>query len=342
MRLEGKVKLGFYPLPVIEAGRIRRFLRYPENTCAAIDPCIGDGVAFAAITSEASALRYGIELDAYRAEQARAVAQEVIHGSAFDVHCPVESVSLLYLNPPYDFEWGGDHQARMEKIFLEHCGRWLKPGGVLVFVVPGKQLSTCDRLLATHFKDKRVYRLSAPDCAKYSQVVVFGVRRTRRERDRLRDSELIRARDLIDAMGRRWQELQALPDDPEAVYSIPESGPLKLDHTGLPLDEIEDLLPNSPAYRQASQILLAPPKKIAGRPLTPLHAGHLALLAVSSMLDGIFGSEESRHISAWRSVKVTDTSEEVEEDGTIVQRERERFTNELTLVFASGKTAILR
>jgi SAM-dependent methyltransferase len=68
MRLEGKVKLGFYPLPVTEADRIRRFLRYSENMCSAIDPCIGDGVAFAAITSAASVLRHGIELDAYRAD----------------------------------------------------------------------------------------------------------------------------------------------------------------------------------------------------------------------------------------------------------------------------------
>lgn len=118
MRLEGKIKLGFYPLPVAEAGPIRRFLRYPENSCAAIDPCIGDGIAFAVITGDAPVLRYGIELDAYRAEQARAMAQEVIHGSAFDVHCSVESVSLLYLNPPYDFEWGQDHNGRMEKVFL--------------------------------------------------------------------------------------------------------------------------------------------------------------------------------------------------------------------------------
>ena len=66
-----------------------------------------------------------------------------------------------------------------------------------------------------------------------------------------------------------------------------------------------------------------------------------AILAVSSMLDGVFGSKESLHVAAWRTIKVTDRSEEVEPDGTIIQRERERFTNELTLVFASGKTAIL-
>jgi SAM-dependent methyltransferase len=342
MRLEGKVKLGFYPLPVTEAGRIRGFLRYPENTCAAIDPCIGDGIAFATITRDAPVLRYGIELDAYRAEQARAMACEVVHGSAFDVHCPVESLPLLYLNPPYDFEWGQDHHGRMERVFLEEFYRWLKPGGVLVFVLPGQRLYTCDRLLATHFRDKRVYRLSAPDSAKYGQVVVFGVRRTRRERDRLRDSDLTKARELIDEMSRKWNELRALPDEPDAVFPIPESGPLKLIYNGLPLDEIEDLLPNSHAYRQASRILFAPPKKIEGRPLTPLHAGHVALLTVSSLLDGILGSGEDRHIAAWRCIKVTDRSEEIEEDGTIIQRDRERFANELTLVYESGKTAVLR
>jgi hypothetical protein len=59
------------------------------------------------------------------------------------------------------------------------------------------------------------------------------------------------------------------------------------------------------------------------------------------MLDGLFGLGDGRHIAAWRSIKVTDRTEEVEEDGTIIHRERERFTNELTLVFASGKIAIL-
>ena len=61
MRLIAKVKLGFYPLPVAEGQRIRRFLRFPGTSCAAIDPCIGDGVAFAALTNDAPVLRYGID-----------------------------------------------------------------------------------------------------------------------------------------------------------------------------------------------------------------------------------------------------------------------------------------
>ncbi len=127
MRLAGRERLGFYPLPIPEAERIRRFLAFPDKHCCALDPCVGDGVAFAEITADNKVLRYGVELDAGRAEQARSKGIDVIHGNCFDVQCPVESFSLIYLNPPYDFEIGEEKSQRMEKLFLEHVYRWLKP-----------------------------------------------------------------------------------------------------------------------------------------------------------------------------------------------------------------------
>jgi hypothetical protein len=217
----------------------------------------------------------------------------------------------------------------------------VKPGGVLIFVIPGERLAECSQILSTHFRDVRVYRLEAPECVRYKQVVVIGARRSRREKERLTDSDITRARLFYASLARNPSQIPVLPSEPEARYEVPASGPAQLVYRGLPLDEIEDQLPKSSAYRQALPILFSPIRHVEGRPLTPLHAGHLGLLAVSSLLDGIFGSAEDRHISAWRSIKVTDRSEEVEEDGTIIQRERERFTNELTLVYASGKTAIL-
>ena len=66
MRLAGRARLGFYPLPAAEASRIRGFLQFPKVSWAALDPCIGDGVAFTAITADPDVLRYGIEIDAYR------------------------------------------------------------------------------------------------------------------------------------------------------------------------------------------------------------------------------------------------------------------------------------
>ena len=80
--------------------------------------------------------RYGVELDAHRAEEARNVLDYVIQGSAFDTHAPVDSFSLLYLNPPYDFEVGEGKNQRMEKLFVEHFFRLLRPGGALVLVIP--------------------------------------------------------------------------------------------------------------------------------------------------------------------------------------------------------------
>jgi hypothetical protein len=133
-----------------------------------------------------------------------------------------------------------------------------------------------------------------------------------------------------------------LDDTGTPLYEVPEGGPARLEYRGLPLDQIEDLLPRSSAYRQATRILFPEPATIKGRPLTPLHSGHVALCAVSGLLNGIFGSGPDLHVAAWQAVKAVDRSEEKEDDGTIIVRERERFTNELTSVYASGETAILR
>jgi hypothetical protein len=230
----------------------------------------------------------------------------------------------------------------MEQVFLEHCYRWLKPDGVVILVVPGDKLHVCDQVLAVHFKEKRAYRLTAPDSVKYKQVVLFGVRRTRRERDRLQDFDVSRARNRIHGMSRGWEALPILPDIPAAVYPIPGSGPANLVNRGLPLDEIEDLLSKSPAYRQACRVLFPPPQSFRGRPLTPLHAGHAAICAVSGMLNGIFGAGEDRHVAAWSSTKAVTVSTEEADDGTIVRTEREHFVQELTLIYSSGQTAILR
>ncbi len=102
MRFQGKSRLGFYPLPSSEALLIRRSLQFPVDPSSAIDPCVGDGVAFEVITNGAEVLRHGIELDAFRAEQARQRIPNIVQGNTLEVQCPVECFGLLYLNPPYD------------------------------------------------------------------------------------------------------------------------------------------------------------------------------------------------------------------------------------------------
>jgi hypothetical protein len=254
------------------------------------------------------------------------------------VRCPAEAFSLLYLNPPYDLETGATNNQRLELVFLEHTYRWLKPSGVLIFVIPQPQLRPCARTLAEHFTNLFAYKLTEPASVQYKQVAVLGVRR--KQHQYLRDSTLLESE--------RWLEMLATKSDLEVLgeasavrYEIPHSGPATLTSAGIPLDEVEDLLLDSAAYRQAGRILLPKQRDVRGRPLTPLHGGHVGLLCTAGMLNGVFGEGEDRHIAHWRSVKFTDHWEEEEEDGTKILHDRERFSHELTLVFADGKTQIL-
>jgi hypothetical protein len=116
MRAYGQTRLGFYPLPLVEADRLKNWLCFSEQF-SALDPCVGDGAAFTHLLHGVSAHRYGIEIDANRAEQARALGIETLQANTLDVRCPLEAVSLLYLNPPYDWESGESNNQDWNRRF---------------------------------------------------------------------------------------------------------------------------------------------------------------------------------------------------------------------------------
>lgn len=131
MRNAGRLKLGYYPLPIEEARNLRNLVIAPHPFFV-IDPCAGDGSALLELTLGLPALPAAIELDADRATAASARGIVTTHGSTFDSHLPAGSCSLLYLNPPYDLEMGRHSNQRLELVFLDHCYGWLKTGGVLM------------------------------------------------------------------------------------------------------------------------------------------------------------------------------------------------------------------
>jgi len=342
VRIQAKLKLGYYPLNAVDAGRIRKHLQFSVEPSSLLDPCAGTGAALFALTEGAYAKRYGVELDSYRAAEARRTLDEVIQGSAFDTHAPVESFSLVYLNPPYDFEIGEGKNQRMERLFLEHVGRWVRPGGVLVMVVPYDRVYECRSVLTPQFRDKTILRLREPEATAYKQVVVFGIRRSRHERDKLNDHTMEQANRRLSDLTRRYEEIPRLGDTPDRLYPVPPSPPARLDYRGLPLDVIEDLVPASPAWRQAQRVTHAYRSEFAGRPLTPLHKGHVGLLCTAGLMNGIFGEGPDLHVAYWESVKVVDRAEEQEGDGEVtIIREKERFSQRLTLLYGDGRIALL-
>jgi hypothetical protein len=120
-------------------------------------------------------------------------------------------------------------------------------------------------------------------------------------------------------------------------YFVPPIGEAALSYCGLPYDLLEDLLPLSGAWKQTLPFLMPREDVATGRPITPLHGGHVGLLCTAGLLNGVFGQGDDRHIARWRSVKHVTTF--VEEDGNEqIIHHRERWTNELRLVYADGRT----
>jgi hypothetical protein len=171
---------------------------------------------------------------------------------------------------------------------------------------------------------------------------VFGVRRSRQEREKLNDQAVQQANWKLNDLTRRYEEIPALGEIPDRLYPVPPSPPARLEYRGLPLDRVEDLLPTSPAWRQSQRVTHAPKNELAGRPLTPLHKGHVGLLCTAGLMNGTFGEGRDLHVAYWESVKVVDRAEEEGGDGeATVIREKERYSQRLTLLYADGRIALL-
>ena len=331
-RSAARLKMEFFSLPEAEGRRIHSLLSFPLP-CSVIDPCAGRGTALNLITEGAQVERHGIELDTLRAEEAAATGIRTIQGNVFDTHAKLESFSLLHLNPPYDSEINLTGNQRMERMFLEHTHHWLVQNGILVFVIPFEQLNDCASLLCTSFTRITVLRMSDPESVRFRQVVIFGVRRNVRGAA-IEDG---RRRLRVLASDDGYDRLPVLAPGAVEPFAVPGGGEATMIYRGLPYDLIEDMLPGSAAWKQAVPTLLSREDTVAGRPITPLHGGHVGLLCTAGLLNGVFGQGEDRHVARWRSVKHVTEFNEVDGDTKIVRR-GERWSNELRLIYAHGRT----
>jgi len=334
-RNAARLKMGSYPLPSSDALLLRSLLEFPEQSTA-IDPCAGTGAALLALTRNANVELHAVELDTARAAATAASGIRTIQGNIFDAHARSESFSLLYLNPPYDSEINLTGNRRLERLFLDHTLRWLVTRGVLVFVIPFDQVLDCVKLLSDHFTRLTVMRLADEEAVRFRQVVVLG------ERAHVRSAQIDESRRRLreTVSPGSYEMLPSLAECASVVYRLPAATGAEVTYRGLPYNEIEDLLPGSAAWKQVAPLLLRRDENAVGRPITPLHGGHVGLLCTAGLLNGVFGEGEERHIAYWRSVK--HVTEFTERDGDItVVRRREKWANELRLIYATGRTQTL-
>jgi len=332
MRLEARIKMGYYPTPLPVVDRIRTFLSYPQENVSFLDPCCGEGLALKNLIEEADATTYGIELDEYRAEQAKANLDHVIKGSYEDARISNSVFSCLFLNPPYDWgsfgESGEDHPERKEKTFLRGTVKYLQPEGVLIYIVPQKRVSPdVAKILSYRFDDFNPYRFPDEEYERFGQIVLFGKKKQKGGLDR-------ESFDRMSAIP--GEDLEEIPYLDSPVYNLPASPEVRMFRSSL-IDEkeLERALTISPLWERLRGYTRNNNNGV-GRPPLPLHAGHLGLLLASGCLDGVVGDGDDRHIVRGKVEKVTCMEQEYRGD-TLIERETESYRVSIKLLKKDGE-----
>jgi superfamily II DNA or RNA helicase len=118
---------------------------------------------------------YGIELEAHRARLAAQNFTYFLHTNALTATVAEQSFDLAFVNPPYDDS--GDSDRRLEYTFLKRVTHTLKPGGVLVYIIPQTRLGIVAEYLAHYYTQVELYRFADPEFGAFRQVVVLAVKK---------------------------------------------------------------------------------------------------------------------------------------------------------------------
>jgi len=172
-------------------------------------------------------------------------------------------------------------RERLEAVFLNHTFRWLHPGGVLFLVIPGRTgggvcagsglpLQAVAGAFASAIPAS-VPLSPGPHCWRPAHSA--RARATSRSRDQRSRLLFHHARTPIRTISGVARVLRG------SIHRAAD----RLGHTGFQgaaARRVGELDPTSLASRQAARILAPEPTVIGGRPLTPLHAGQVGLVAV--------------------------------------------------------------
>jgi hypothetical protein len=283
--------MGYYPTPATLLDAITSYLAAdPAGAPRLLDPCCGEGEALAHIATSLGATEtWGAELSPQRAEIATRVLTKV-HSCAWQ-SCRVGrgSVSLLLTNPPYDDD--PLTHTRLEQQFLEDALPALCAGGVLIYIIPQRQLGNpaIARRLAGTLERITVVRFPAPEFDAFEQVVVFGVKRVRYiapsqdSIDRIAQGATVQP-DALPVLSMQGAHMYVVP--PAPLHDLDGRAPCFRRMHWAPEDLLQaartsGVRARSRAWRDAVNVVHA---DIVVHPAMPLKKGHIAMLMAAGLM----------------------------------------------------------
>ena len=321
MRLEAQAKAGFYPTPSKVVDIIKTWIgEKMPGPRRLLDPCCGTGDPAAQIATAAGCDAYGVEINTDRARAAKNLLSKVVAGNLFSVRARPGAFSILYLNPPYDFD---AEDGRTELSFLKHTLPYLTPRGILLFVVPQKRITLrIARVLSAYFEGLKVRRFPANEFQAFEQIVVAGVKKARAEinGDVLASLTQIQSMDLPE-MHRKEFSFTVPAVGRDFFIRSSEFGP----------DELAEELKASPLWKEPALGLVAEEEQIkaAIQPLMPPRKAHLAMLIAAGLINNqILEANGRRLLIKGTAKKAIDRFEEETEKGIKIT-ERERIVTQI-------------
>jgi len=310
-RLESQRKKGFYKTPSHLIPLIAQYLTIEgdeKEKVRLLDPCCGEGEALSLLGQELglpSFCLYGNELDEDRFAKARKRIPNCLCGDAiFELKASPCGFSLLYENPPYDFE--DKENFRTEFKFLQAHYKLLTNEGILIYIVPEYILKyeKFVKTLPVWFKDIRIFRFP-PEDYSFKQVVVFG-----------RKKRLLSKKEEQNYLFQLKQPL-TLGDPCDVIYKLPKVRPsisffsLNISHY-----EASKLMKNK-TVKQILKIGIDEDKQEKKvKSLMTLRAGHQALLLASGIMDGVYKNSNGNLLVIHGDVE-QESIQKVEEDDEV-------------------------
>ena len=334
MRPPAIEKMGYYPTHEEVAEVISTYISPASERGRLLDPCCGEGKAASMLGLKLNCETWGAELSYRRAAIAEATMTRVYQAPWESTWLTPESVSFLFLNPPYDTD-SIDNQGRLEAGFLKSTTPALIRGGLLVYIIPQKMFANAEiaKRLVTYYKDFKIglYKDSA-----YGQAILFAIKR---DTTHIPEAEEV---ETVVAWGKA--ELDVLESAVSPAYQLLPSPVRGLNN--LPIvfkrkDWTDEETVNATLNKGVMQTstwkdLLNPKRSETGAvsPVMPLKKGHVAMLMASGMVGIIRINDEAGMpmLIKGRVIKEHDVTVETTENGEQLQKTKDRFVTTISVV----------
>lgn len=350
--MENNIKMGAYYTDPFHCSLINKFLCFPiDEEVSCLEPSIGDASAVkTALKPDINNVKiFGVELNDSVAAEVKedTMLEEVLNADFLNgVRIKNNAFSLCFSNPPYLDDEIGETKERTVRQFLEKITNYLSKEGLLVWIIPHKDLvdPSTMRFTITHYHIEGAYKFREPEYGKFKQYVLFL---------RKKDSSPV-LKDEVDKAIREVENIEELPDVPDKTFNILPSSSSDITlfckkefDTIAAFDALKDM--NKEVWSDYNKIIS---KRLMverfanndlNKPPIPLKKDSLYLLATSGAGAGLTGTEESRDLHLQRGVAEVVEDSEVDTTGdTAIEKVVSRTKIQMAIIEQSGKITILK